>query len=139
MTAAQIVGLVITLLGAGTGITALILVPRQIQKLRAETVKVDADTGKVEVESSVLLAETEDAHFAAIIKLQTEALVAPLTARVATLEKQVDALEVELAASRRLARSALGYVRTLLSWINRHLDAVTEPVPAPPADVAGEL
>jgi len=139
VTPVQIIGLIVTILGAGTGLTALILVPRQIQKLRADTVKVSADTGKVEVEASALLAETEDAHFTAIIKAQSEALVAPLTERVQRLEDQVKELEAELATSRRLARNAIGYVRTLLTWINRHLAAATEPIPAPPADVASEL
>jgi len=139
MTAAQVIGVIVTLLGAATSLTALWLLPRQIKKLRADTTKVDAETENVNADTAVMVATGEDQHWLGIIKTQTESLVEPMQKRLDVLEAQVAKLEEDLMKSRQLQRSAIGYIRLLLRWVNQHLAEVTEPVPPPPADIASEL
>lgn len=139
MTVAQVVGLIVTLLGAATSVTALILLPRQIKKLRSDTTKVDAETENVNADTAVMVATGEDQHWLGIIKTQTESLVEPMQKRLDVLEAQVAKLEEDLSQSRQLQRSAIGYIRVLLRWVNQHLAQVTEPIPPPPVEIASEL
>ena len=76
-----------------------------------------------------------------IIQAQTTALVEPLTARLVTLEGKVASLETELAESRRKYWAAVSYIRSLLTWITRHMpeDVGTTSVPQAPATVVEDI
>jgi len=77
----------------------------------------------------------------AIIEAQTKSLLEPMTSRIVTLEAKVTSLEEELEASRRKYWSAITYVRSLLTWIARHLppDFDSTQVPQPPAMLAEDI
>jgi hypothetical protein len=123
---------IIGALGGLGGAAALITVGPNVLKIRAEARKAH---GEVEI----AVAEHEDTHLLDIIRTQTEALVNPLTQRVKDLDARVKDLETALAASQRLSQTAIGFIRTLLAWINKHLLDVTEPVPPVPAELLKEL
>lgn len=81
------------------------------------------------------------ARLKSIIEIQTASLIAPLQDRLRDVEGKVKALEEELAASRRKYWLAISYIRTLLTWIGRHLPedvehtAVPEPSPTLVEDI----
>lgn len=77
-----------------------------------------------------------------IVKAQTESLVAPLREAVGELEEKVDHLEAELEQSRKKYWNAIGYIRTLLTWIARHLhgdDNLEDTVPTAPANLVEDI
>lgn len=75
-----------------------------------------------------------------IIEAQTKNLLEPLQIRLKEVESKVAALESELAASRRKYWSAISYIRTLLTWIARHIDNIDDTeVPTPPAIVNEDI
>ena len=69
----------------------------------------------------------------AIIEAQTVSLLTPMAERLKTLEGKVTTLETELAASRAKYWSAISYIRTLLTWIARHMPDSVEQTAVPPA------
>ncbi|QGJ92709.1 hypothetical protein QDA04_gp39 [Microbacterium phage Megan] len=77
----------------------------------------------------------------AIIEAQTKVLLEPMTARIGTLEGKVSTLEADLEASRRKYWSAVTYIRSLLTWIARHMpaDIETTSVPQAPATLAEDI
>ncbi|AWY05296.1 hypothetical protein QDA01_gp64 [Microbacterium phage Cinna] len=75
----------------------------------------------------------------AIIEAQTASLLEPMTRRLATLETTVGRLETELTDSRKKYWSAIGYIRSLNTWIARHLPESVEQVPTPPAVLAEDI
>ncbi|WKW86991.1 membrane protein [Microbacterium phage Hermeonysus] len=75
----------------------------------------------------------------AIIETQTKVLLEPMQAQIATLTTEVAEVKVELAESRRKYWGAVGYIRTLHNWINRHLPESVEQVPPPPAILAEDI
>lgn len=80
-------------------------------------------------------------RWAQMIKIQGEALVEPLSARIGTLEGKVLTLETDLALSRRKYWSAVSHIRTLYNWIARHMpeDIEQTQIPAPPTTLAEDL
>lgn len=80
------------------------------------------------------------ARWQSIIESQTKNLLEPLQVRLRDVEGKVAALEEELAASRRKYWSAISYIRTLLTWIAKHMDSVDDTqVPNPPANVVEDI
>lgn len=77
----------------------------------------------------------------AIIETQTKALLEPMTARIGSLEEKVDGLEAELEASRRKYWIAISHLRTLYTWISRHMpdDIEQTQIPAPPATLVDDI
>ena len=74
-----------------------------------------------------------------IIETQTKVLLEPMQAQITNLTVEVAQVKVELADSRRKYWGAVGYIRTLHNWINRHLPESVEQVPAPPAVLAEDI
>lgn len=76
-----------------------------------------------------------------LIETQTKALLEPMQKRLTDVEAEVARLNVELADSRRKYWSAISYIRTLLTWIARHMpdDIEHTQVPHPPATVVEDI
>lgn len=83
-----------------------------------------------------------NARAIAIVETQFTFLVQPLQDKVVTLETRVQGLQTEIDTQRSKYWKAITHIRTLYSWIARHiptdLDETTQ-VPAPPADLAGDI
>lgn len=77
----------------------------------------------------------------AIIETQTKALLEPMQKRLADVEVELALMKQELEASRRKYWSAISYIRTLLTWIARHIDSDIEntEVPKPPTNVVEDI
>ncbi|QDH93285.1 hypothetical protein QC999_gp65 [Microbacterium phage Cressida] len=75
----------------------------------------------------------------AIIEQQTVSLLTPMATRLQTLETTVTRLETELTDSRKKYWSAIGYIRSLNTWIARHLPERMEQVPPPPNVLAEDI
>jgi hypothetical protein len=77
----------------------------------------------------------------AIIETQTKALLEPMQKRLADVEAEVTTLKVELEGARRKYWSAISYIRTLLTWIARHMpdDVEQTQVPSPPTTVVEDI
>jgi hypothetical protein len=77
----------------------------------------------------------------AIIEAQTKTLLEPMSVRISTLESKIGALEADLATSRRKYWSAISHIRTLYTWISRHMpdDIEQTQVPAPPATLVDDI
>lgn len=77
----------------------------------------------------------------AIIETQTKSLLEPMQKRLAEVEEEVRSVKVELADSRRKYWSAISHIRTLYTWISRHLppDVETTQIPEPPATLAEDI
>ncbi|QGJ95266.1 hypothetical protein QDA11_gp46 [Microbacterium phage Jayden] len=75
----------------------------------------------------------------AIIETQTKVLLEPMQEQITSLKVEVAEVKVELEASRRKYWGAIGYIRTLHNWINRHLPGSVEQVPPPPAVLAEDI
>lgn len=69
----------------------------------------------------------------AMIETQTVSLLTPMAARLGTLEEKVTHLEMELAESRAKYWSAISYIRSLLTWIARHMPEGVDTTQVPPA------
>lgn len=81
------------------------------------------------------------ARWRAIIEVQTKSLLEPMQTRLKDVEGKVAGLEQELADSRRKYWSLISYVRTLLTWIARHMpDEIDHAqVPSPPVMLAEDI
>lgn len=77
----------------------------------------------------------------AIIETQTKSLLEPMQKRLGEVETEVATLKVELETSRRKYWSAISFIRTLYTWISRHLppDIETTQIPEPPATLAEDI
>lgn len=77
----------------------------------------------------------------AIIETQTKVLLEPMQKRLADVEIEVGTLKTELATSRRKYWSAISHIRTLYTWISRHMpeDIEQTQIPAPPATLAEDI
>lgn len=120
--------LVIAVLGAiggGSGVAAII-------KARADR-KQGVDAHEI-AEDDALLARWEK-----LAQAQVELLLQPLKDQLADLTKKVVGLEGEIEETRTKYWKIVNHVRTLYSWIAKH---VTDPdlvPPTPPADVADDI
>ncbi|WP_027500801.1 hypothetical protein [Rhodococcus sp. UNC363MFTsu5.1] len=115
------------ILGAGLGALVGGLFVRR--RNNSEAGKLDSEAGKLGAEAAQIIANA------------AAGLVAPLGERVGVLERQVAALETENAATaaslansiregehtRSLLDSAVGFIRTLMTWIERHVPGVLAP------------
>ncbi|EFV12935.2 hypothetical protein [Segniliparus rugosus] len=70
-----------------------------------------------------------DAEAAQVIAVTAVTLVDPLRSQVADLGKRVEVLEQENAATKSTLHQALDYIRSLLSWVHKHLPDKTPPQP----------
>ena len=66
------------------------------------------------------------------IRIQTESLIEPLRVELAEVRAEVKSLKADLDESRKKYWVSIGYVRLLLTWINRHLPAGGEIPEVPP-------
>lgn len=73
---------------------------------------------------------------------QIEMLLEPVQKRLTNVEKELEGVKRELGESRRKYWAAVGHIRQLYVWINRHMpEAITTdpPLPAPPANLAEDI
>lgn len=77
----------------------------------------------------------------AIIETQTKSLLEPMQKRLYDVEQELGVMKRELESSRRKYWSAISYIRTLLSWIARHMpeDIETTNPPTPPTIVVEDI
>ena len=77
----------------------------------------------------------------AIIEVQTKSLLEPLQTRLHEVEGTVARLEKDLQESRRKYWSAISHIRTLYTWIARHMpdDIEHTQIPNPPAVLAEDV
>ncbi|QDH93096.1 hypothetical protein QDA02_gp69 [Microbacterium phage Margaery] len=74
-----------------------------------------------------------------IIETQTKVLLEPMQEQIGELKNEVAGLKTEVAESRRKYWGAIGYIRSLQTWITRHLPDSIEQVPPPPAILAEDI
>lgn len=76
-----------------------------------------------------------------IIETQTKALLEPMQKRLAEVEVEVAALKTELADARRKYWSAISHIRSVDTWINRHLppDIEATAKPEPPETISADI
>lgn len=74
-----------------------------------------------------------------IIETQTKVLLEPMQEQIGELKSEVAGLKTEVAESRRKYWGAIGYIRSLQTWITRHLPDSIEQVPPPPAILAEDI
>lgn len=122
---------IVVAVGGASGIAALAYIVPTYRKLKAEAMRVTTD-------SALATAAADDSHFERIIKLQTEAIIAPLEERVKNQGDRIAALERENFDVRAQYRSALSLVRRLYAWIARNA-AHPEDAPAAPDLIANDL
>lgn len=125
--------------GGASGLAALLYVVPTIRRLRAEARKISA-------EAAAATSMADDAHFERIIRLQAEAIVAPLNDRVRTQDLligsqdvRISHLEGELVALRIRYRAALSLIRALYTWITKAAPAPEIAPPAAPEVLADDL
>jgi len=101
---------------------------------------------KVRVDKQLGVAQQESVEddalsnrWKAIIETQTKVLLEPMVKQIGDLQVEVAEVKVELASSRRKYWGAIGYIRTLHTWLNRHLPDSVEQVPPPPAILAEDI
>lgn len=109
------------------------------RKNTSEAGKFDSEAGKLGAEAAQIIANA------------AAGLVAPLAERVGALERQVADLKTENAATasslaasieegehtRSLLDTAIGFIRTLMTWIERHVPGV--PPPEVPKDLRDKV
>lgn len=87
-------------------------------------------------------AETDslNARAVAIVETQFTFLVEPLRSEVESLRKELKDLKSETKTYQTLYQISVDYIRTLYSWIARHMppDIEQTQIPAPPDELAGE-
>jgi hypothetical protein len=90
--------------------------------------------------------ETEDensqaSRWKSIADTQLAALIQPLADRLAVVEAELIAIKAELRKSEIKYRSAISYIRILLTWIAHHLpeSETGEHPPLPPETVAEDV
>lgn len=87
--------------------------------------------------------DAEAARWKSLIEMQTRSLLEPALQRISNLEQSVERLEAELAATRRKYWMAISYIRTLLTWIDRHLNLVEDlevtAIPNPQAELVEDI
>lgn len=132
MTGVQTVFAALGVLGGGTGIAALVILWPNIQKIRAEA-------GKTRVEAAVAEDAAEDAHWEAIVRAQTEALIQPLKEEVERQGREIAALREEVGRITHRYRSAIGYIRLLSAWIAQHHGAHPMDLPVAPSEIASDI
>lgn len=118
---------VLTLLLGGGGIAALFKVrhDKRIGVAQQETAEDDALSNR----------------WKAIIETQTKVLLEPMRTELGEVKAEVRALRVDLETSRRKYWSAISHIRTLYTWISRHMppDIETTQIPEPPATLAEDI
>jgi len=125
----QIVSVVGAVVTVGGGLLAWV-------RLRPEMEKLRADARKAMVDTVVSEDAAEDAHWQAIIKAQTEAIVAPLREEVHQLRGEVRVLREEVETHRARYWRAVTYIRVLLAW-SRYPSSTD--VPPPPPELAVDI
>lgn len=85
--------------------------------------------------------EAISAHWRSIIETQTKSLLEPMQKRLGEVEDEVKVVKVELAKSRQKYWSAISHIRTLYTWISRHLPPEVEAtqIPEPPAALVEDI
>lgn len=124
--------------GGVSGLAALVYVVPTTRRLRAEARKLSA-------EAAAATSMADDAHFERIIRLQAEAVIAPLNHRLQTQDiligsqdVRISHLEDELTGVRTRYRAALGLIRSLYAWIAKTAPT-PETAPRPPSSLAEDL
>lgn len=107
-------------------------------KIRPEIQRLRAETRKVDVDAAVAEDRAEDEHWAAIVRAQTEAVVQPLRQEVIDLRTEVASLRTEVELVRTRYWRAITHVRALLTWIHRHHDQPTG-LPVAPTEIAADI
>lgn len=119
---------IITVAFGGGGIAALV-------KARSDVRNGVRDSSRQDTDSL-------NARAIAVVETQFNYLVKPLQDKVNGLESKVETLKVEIEDAKTKYWKAVSHIRTLYTWISRHipvdLDESTA-VPAPPADLAGDI
>lgn len=108
-------------------------------KLRPEIRLLRANAKKADVDAAVAEDAADDAHWAAIVKTQTEAIVQPLRQEVERQGAEIVELRKEVREIRMTYRSALAYIRTLLAWIGRQHHGYPSDLPGAPAEIAADI
>lgn len=123
---ALLIGAVVTLLSGG-GVAAVI---------KARVDKRDG-IAQSEVAEDDALAK----RWQTLIETQTKILLEPLQLKVSGLETEVTKLKDELSATHRKYWSAIGYIRNLLVWFNKHMPDGMEntQIPQPPAHLTEDI
>lgn len=122
-----LIGVIVTALFSGGGIVALIRL-RHDKKMGVAVQEVTED-------------DAEAKRWQAIIETQTKALLEPMQKRLSDVEASLEKLEAELATSRRKYWLAISYIRTLLTWIGRHMpdDLDTTAIPEPASMLVDDI
>lgn len=131
---AYITALGMLLLGGG-GLSSYIKQRKDIKNgVRQEN---RADTDSLNVRAVAML----ETQFNYLVK-PLEIRISTLTSEVSLLEAEVKSLEKEVKAHRTLYLIAVDHIRTLYSWISRHIPTDvyegTE-IPKPPEQIVGDL
>lgn len=116
---------VFTAVGGGTGVAAII-------KARSDS-KQGVDAHELAEDDAL------QERWKKLAEAQLKLLLEPLQLQLTDLTAKVTKLEGEITETRTKYWKAIAYVRTLNSWIAKH---VTDPdlvPPAPPADFAGDI
>lgn len=107
-------------------------------KLRPEIRLLRANAKKADVDAAVAEDAADDAHWTAIIKAQTEAVVQPLRLEVTDLRAEVASLRTEVELVRTRYWRAIAHIRALMTWISRnHPDSTGLPLPA--AEITNDI
>jgi len=125
----QIISILGALVTVGGGLLAWL-------RLRPEIMQLRASARQTLVAAAVSEDAAEDAHWQAIIKAQTEAIVAPLREEVHQLRGEVRVLREEVETHRARYWRAVTYIRVLLAW-SRYPSSTD--VPPPPPELAVDI
>lgn len=115
----------LTAVGGGGGVAAII-------KARADR-QAGVDSHELAEDDAL------QKRWQAIAEAQLELLLTPLREEVARLREEVAAVRTESAAVQTKYWKAINYIRTLSSWIARHVTDPELTPPVPPADVVGDI
>lgn len=114
-----------TAIGGGSGVAAII-------KARSDS-KQGVDAHELAEDDAL------QERWQKLAEAQLKLLLEPLQLQLTDLTAKVAKLELEITETRTKYWKAIAYVRTLNSWIAKH---VTDPdlvPPAPPADLVGDI
>lgn len=105
----------------------------------ATYVQARTDRRKSVGEMEVSKNDAISAQWQAIVKTQTESLVAPLRESIREMEEEMDGLKGELHDSRAKYWRAVTYIRKLQTYIIRHLPEGQAKPPEPPVEIVGDI
>lgn len=130
--AVQLGGLLIALISAGVSI------PLGVERWKARNTPVK----ELEIRED----EAADAHWRGLIKTQMEDVIEPMRERMAEQDRriaeqgaEIRELRTEVGVIRTRYWKAIQYIRTLHTWIARHMPADVPPPPDIPADLIDDV